>query len=233
MARSHGIPVIRIQKWFAQIAAGEFLKRRFRISRRFYYWAPVGIPLGLTLLAMIFVPMWLPSVNRLTHALSPPATAVSPMFASPMHRWESDIQRWSEGFGLDPNLVATVMQIESCGNPNAISSAGARGLFQVMPDHFAAGEDPLDPEINARRGLEYLATALLRAKGDIAKALAGYNGGHGIMEFDLADWPRETQRYVYWGTGIYAEAKLNSSEHPRLSEWFAAGGAALCVRAGS
>ena len=37
---------------------------------------------------------------------------------------------------LDPDIIATIIQIESCGNPAARSTAGAQGLFQVMPFHF-------------------------------------------------------------------------------------------------
>jgi len=70
--------------------------------------------------------------------------------------WPDDIQAWADDWDLDPFLIATVMQIESCGNPDALSPVGAQGLFQVMPYHFKLGENPLDPEINALRGLAYL-----------------------------------------------------------------------------
>jgi soluble lytic murein transglycosylase-like protein len=212
------------------IAAGEFLQRRSRISRRFPAWVLVLFPLGMIIIALLVVPRWVPVLSKISHAFSP-ATPLSPIFALTVRRWESDIQRWSAGYGLDPNLVATVIQIESCGNANAVSPAGARGLFQVMSNHFSPGEDPMDPETNARRGMEYLATALLKGNGDIAKTLAGYNGGHGVMELLPENWSRETQHYVYWGAGIYEEAKSGKSESERLSEWFAAGGSVLCRRA--
>jgi soluble lytic murein transglycosylase-like protein len=153
---------------------------------------------------------------------------LAPVFASPVLLWGADILRWSEGYGLDPNLVATVMQIESCGNPRAVSRSGAQGLFQVMPYHFAAGEDMQDPEVNARRGLAYLAEALLRAEGDVERALAGYNGGHGMIARNPSEWPLETQRYAFWGAGIYADAAAGLTSSPRLEEWLAAGGFSLC-----
>jgi soluble lytic murein transglycosylase-like protein len=145
--------------------------------------------------------------------------------------WGEDIARWAGGYGLDPNLVATVMQIESCGNPKAVSRAGAQGLFQVMPFHFAKGEDMLDPETNARRGLEYLALSLLKANGDAARALAGYNGGHGVIWEDPTQWPAETRQYSYWGDGIYSDARNGMATSPRLAEWLQAGGTRLCVLA--
>ena len=146
--------------------------------------------------------------------------------------WKPQILRWSEAYGLDPNLTATVMQIESCGNPRAVSPSGAQGLFQVMPNHFAAGEDMQDPETNARRGLEYLAESLLQSKGDVGRALAGYNGGHGVIGLDPSQWSAETRRYAYWGGGIYTDASGGKAESPRLDEWLAAGGSDLCRKAG-
>jgi hypothetical protein len=76
--------------------------------------------------------------------------ALAAFFSPQVLAWEPEILRWSSGFGLDPDLVATVMQIESCGDRNAVSRSGAQGLFQVMPFHFSAGEDKRNPEVNAR-----------------------------------------------------------------------------------
>ena len=120
------------------------------------------------------------------------------------------------------------MQIESCGDPHAVSHVGAQGLFQVMPYHFSAGEEMQDPETNARRGLAYLAESLVRSRGDVRLALAGYNGGHGVIRWDPAAWPEETKWYVYCGEGIYTDAAAGRTASPRLEEWLAAGGASLC-----
>jgi hypothetical protein len=155
-------------------------------------------------------------------------SALSAVFTPEVRDWEADIVRWSGGYGLDPNLVATVMQIESCGNPLAVSRSGAQGLFQVMPFHFAADENMQDPETNARRGLAYLAESLLISDGDIVRTFAGYNGGHGVIGWETARWPAETRRYAYWGEGIYADASAGRSASPRLEEWLAAGGSSLC-----
>jgi soluble lytic murein transglycosylase-like protein len=123
------------------------------------------------------------------------------------------------------------MQIESCGDPRAHSRAGAAGLFQVMPFHFNIVDDPYDPDTNALRGLAYLKRALDAANGDVRLALAGYNGGIGVIGRNELLWPEETQRYVYWGSGIYAEAVSGVGESLRLKEWLAAGGASLCWQA--
>ena len=153
------------------------------------------------------------------------------VFTPEVRHWETDILRWSEEFHLDPNLIATVMQIESCGDPRAVSSAGASGLFQVMPFHFAAGEDPFDPNTNARRGLSYLSQALQRSGGDVRLALAGYNGGLGVINLAEGFWPAETRRYTSWGTPIYHDAVSKQASSPTLNQWLQFGGWSLCQRA--
>lgn len=153
-------------------------------------------------------------------------TPLSPIFTAEVQYWATHIQAWAVQYELDPNVIATVIQIESCGDPTISSSAGAQGLFQVMPFHFTAGEDMLDVETNARRGLTYLLGALALSKGDVGLALAGYNGGHGVIT--SGRFAAETQRYYYWGSGIYAEASAGVSLSPTLQEWLTAGGASLC-----
>ncbi len=160
-----------------------------------------------------------------------PSGHIAPLFTPEVHHWEADIVRWAEAFHLDPNLVATVMQIESCGDPQAVSSAGARGLFQVMPFHFAMGEDPFDPNTNARRGLAYLSQALQRSGGDVRLALAGYNGGLGVIGLAEGFWPAETRRYTAWGAPIYRDAAGGQTTSPTLNQWLQSGGWALCRRA--
>jgi soluble lytic murein transglycosylase-like protein len=125
------------------------------------------------------------------------------------------------------------MQIESCGDPGAVSPSGALGLFQVMGFHFPAQENALDPETNARRGLDYLQLGLNQAGGNADLAFAGYNGGHARIGQEPRLWPAETQRYVYWASGIYADAHARATSSARLSEWMSAGGARLCRRAAS
>ncbi len=162
---------------------------------------------------------------------SPSVSALPGFFTPEVRRWEQDILTWAEKYNLPPELVAVVMQIESCGNPRALSPAGALGLFQVMPYHFAAGEDPFDPETNARRGLDYLRRSWLTAEQDPALALAGYNGGLGTIAQPPEAWPEETRRYVYWGAPIYADALADNPRSPRLEEWLRNGGSHLCLQA--
>ncbi len=102
------------------------------------------------------------------------------------------VTRAARGTGLDPNLAASVALQESAFNPLAVSSAGARGLLQVMPAvgaelARAAGlqrfepSDLFDPETNVTLGCKHLAE-YRRRFGSIPKALAAYNGGPSRVE---------------------------------------------------
>lgn len=156
---------------------------------------------------------------------------LSPVFTPEVQYWEPLIKAWGVVYQIDPNLIATVIQIESCGDPQVASIAGAQGLFQVMPFHFAAGEDMLDVQTNAQRGLNYLLGGLERSEGHVGLALAGYNGGHGIIDRGWANWTSETRQYYYWGSRIYAEAISGLPDSPTLQEWLDAGGSRLCNQA--
>lgn len=180
------------------------------------------------------------AVVEVEQAAAPPAAEVaqpaatggiSPLFTREVQHWAPQIVAWAAEFGLDPNMAATVMQIESCGDPNAVSSAGAQGLFQVMPFHFSAGENMQDPDTNARRGMAYLAQGMQMTGGDSGLSFAGYNGGHGTAAKGWAAWPHETQRYYTWSTGIYQEVLAGATSSETLNQWLAAGGASLCQQA--
>ncbi|NIW46824.1 MAG: transglycosylase SLT domain-containing protein [Gammaproteobacteria bacterium] len=156
---------------------------------------------------------------------------IAPLFTPEIQRWNEKIEVWGNRYNIDFNLIATVMQIESCGNPNVTSHVGASGLFQVMPYHFAEGEDPFQPGTNALRGIGYLSSSLKTHNGDVRLALAGYNGGINGSKRPEYQWPSETQRYVYWGYGIYQDAVKGRDSSDRLNEWLSRGGSSLCQKA--
>jgi soluble lytic murein transglycosylase-like protein len=159
--------------------------------------------------------------------------AISPIFSPEIQYWGSAIQSWAAAAGLDPNLAATVMQIESCGDPRALSPAGAMGLFQVMPGHFTASDDPYNPDTNAARGLAYLKRSMQAANGDIHLALAGYNGGIGVIGRPESSWRLETQHYANVGSGIYNDASNSATVSPRLQAWMGVGVRSMCRQAAS
>src|SRR6266540_6573591 len=145
---------------------------------------------------------------------------ISPIFRPEVQYWSKSISQWAAAANVDPNLAATVMQIESCGDPRATSRSGAMGLFQVMPFHFHFGENPYDPETNALRGLNYLSGAFQKGGGDARLAMAGYNGGVGVIARAEWLWPSETKRYVLYGAPIYEDARNGITSSAMLTEWY-------------
>jgi len=164
---------------------------------------------------------------------SPPviASGISPIFRVEVRHWADSISRWAAAAGVDPNLAATVMQIESCGDPRATSSAGAMGLFQVMPFHFYVTDNPYNPDTNAARGLAYLARSLATGSGDPRLAMAGYNGGIGVISRGEWTWSAQTKRYVQYGVPIYEDARSGLSSSTALNQWYERYGVSLCRQA--
>jgi soluble lytic murein transglycosylase-like protein len=99
------------------------------------------------------------------------------------------IIRESRRNGLDPALVAAVIQVESHFDPFAVSAVGARGLMQLMPPtaQWLLQRDPSPPKIhpsqlfnpvlNIELGTTYLAHLMTRFEGDLTRALIAYNAG--------------------------------------------------------
>jgi soluble lytic murein transglycosylase-like protein len=159
------------------------------------------------------------------------STSISPIFRIEIRYWADSISRWAAASQLDPNLIATIMQIESCGDPRARSSSGAMGLFQVMPFHFYAIDDPYNPDTNSARGLAYLVKSLETGGGNARLAMAGYNGGIGLIGRAEWTWPAQTKRYVQYGAPIYEDARNGLTSSAALNEWYEKYGVSLCRQA--
>ena len=98
-----------------------------------------------------------------------------------------------------------------------------------MPFHFAAGENTLDPDTNAARGLAYLALGLARASGDAGLALAGYNGGHSLIGLRQLAVAGADPALLVLGHGHLSGGPAASRRVAGLQEWLQAGGASLCA----
>jgi soluble lytic murein transglycosylase-like protein len=106
--------------------------------------------------------------------------------------------------GLDPRLALEVAIAESNLDPTAVSTAGAIGVFQLMPSTAAMlGVDPTNVVQNIQGGIAYLRQMLDQFGGNVAQALAAYNWGPANVAAALssgANWiaqaPAETRNYV-------------------------------------
>src|SRR5690606_24544193 len=113
----------------------------------------------------------------------PPGLAQVPMpeRSATAHPHDTQIAEAAQRFGIPVTWIAAVMRAESAGNVHAVSSAGAMGLMQVMPDTWAElrirhrlGRDPYDPRDNILAGTAYLRQMWDRY-GNVAAMLAAYN----------------------------------------------------------
>ena len=100
--------------------------------------------------------------------------------------------------GIDAAFVRSVARVESGLHQDRISRKGAIGLMQLMPGTAKdLGVDAFRPDENARGGVQYLRSLLLRYQGNSALALAAYNAGPGAVERFRGVPPYlETRRYV-------------------------------------
>lgn len=100
--------------------------------------------------------------------------------------------------GIDANLLRAVAEVESGGNPNAVSSAGAMGMMQLMPGTASSlgVENPFDARENVIGGAQYL-KKLSQRYGDLPRTLAAYNAGPGAVDRHGGVPPyQETQNYI-------------------------------------
>ncbi|WP_408284920.1 lytic transglycosylase domain-containing protein [Paraburkholderia aspalathi] len=100
---------------------------------------------------------------------------------------------------LDSALLMAVIDVESGGNPQAVSPKGATGLMQLMPNTGArhGASDLFDPRQNIAAGARYL-KQLMRQFGDLQLVLAAYNAGEGAVQKYGGQIPpyAETMNYV-------------------------------------
>lgn len=102
-------------------------------------------------------------------------------------------------FNVDPLLIRAISRVESCYDSSAISSAGARGIMQLMPAtaREMSVKNSFDPVANVRGGTKYISWLLDRYDGDKELALAAYNAGPGAVDKHGGIPPyRETMDYV-------------------------------------
>ena len=115
------------------------------------------------------------------------------------------VDKYSAQYGVDKDLILAIIKQESNFNPNAVSSAGAKGLMQLMDFNSEAYgvNNPFDIDENINAGVKHIKSYLDLYDGNVEMALMAYNAGPGTVErrgvnsvSDLYKMPEETQNYV-------------------------------------
>lgn len=171
--------------------------------------------------------------EHLPEVSNPHRAEMATIFSDEVMQWGPEILAGAQEHDLEPDAIATLMQVTSCGNPNyqifspvqLRSSVG--GLFLLHNVYFESGEDMLDPETNMFRSLNYYKRQLDDAEGSHRLAFAAYHAGTNALNKEEAEWHPSTIAFAYWANGIYEDAKLGETDY--IDRWFAEyGGAALC-----
>jgi soluble lytic murein transglycosylase-like protein len=118
------------------------------------------------------------------------------------------VNYYSKKKGIPASLVRSVIKAESDYKADALSSKGAMGLMQLMPE-TAMGlgvENPFNPEENIKGGISHLKSLLDRNKGNYRLALAAYNAGQGNVDKagGIPDF-KETREYVKKVIDLYKQ----------------------------
>jgi soluble lytic murein transglycosylase-like protein len=145
--------------------------------------------------------------SRTSYRKGTRAVAVHPEMRK---RFTAHVEKIARIYKLDPGLIDAVISVESAYDPVAVSSDGALGLMQLMPDTARRFDvsDPLDPVANIHGGARYLRWLMDRFDNDLDLVLAAYNAGEGALEEHgnrIPPYP-ETRTYVARVRTLY-EAK--------------------------
>jgi len=102
-------------------------------------------------------------------------------------------------YSLDPQLIRSVVQVESAFNPTAVSPAGAKGLMQLRPRlaRELGVRNPFDPRQSIMGGARFLRRLIDMHEGNIRLALASYNAGpRNVKRYGGVPPFQETQNYI-------------------------------------
>ncbi|MEO8371699.1 MAG: lytic transglycosylase domain-containing protein [Candidatus Solibacter sp.] len=138
---------------------------------------------------------------RIAEAVVPPVStaAAPPVPQAPPTGIDEAVQRIAVQQSLPPQLLHSVIKVESNYNPHAISNKGALGLMQLIPStarRFGVN-DAFNPVQNIEGGAKYLRYLLDLYGENYPLALAAYNAGEGaVAKYGGVPPYAETQNYV-------------------------------------
>ena len=158
--------------------------------------------------------LYVKSTSKRTKGARFSGTAVPPSDRSPERftRYDKWIRQAATLYQLPEELIRAVIKVESDYDPRAVSSAGAQGLMQLMPETGTRIQvrDPFDPRENIFGGVRYLRVLANLFNGDFDLTVAAYNAGEGaVARYGGIPPYAETQDYVVRVRTYYAAFRSN------------------------
>lgn len=154
-----------------------------------------------------------PKIEVTSSNLETPVVKPSNQSLTRLGKYEEIINEASETYGVDKNIIKSVILAESSAKENAVSTANAKGLMQIIDStaKYLGINNVWDPKENIMGGAKYLSELLRKYNGNLKFALAGYNAGPGNVDKYNGIPPfAETQTYVKRVTGY-----LKNFEEPK------------------
>jgi soluble lytic murein transglycosylase-like protein len=130
-------------------------------------------------------------------------------------RYDLLIRSLAVKHGISPSLIHAMIKNESNYNPHAVSSKGAKGLMQLMPETASdyGVDDPYDPRQNIEAGIKHIKNLLSVYDGKLNLALAAYNAGQEAVKKykGIPPFP-ETQNYIKKINSTFKKSRINSQK---------------------
>ena len=174
---------------------------KFILTRGMCYFALLLLAVGAPTIVCADIYKYV-DANGVIHFTNTPTTSNFKLYAKEngsQFTIQDVIRRCASYYRLEEALVRAVIKVESDYNPAAVSSKGALGMMQLIPQtaKLLKVNNPLDPEQNIRGGSLYLRMMLDQFKGDLDLALAAYNAGPtAVRRYGGVPPFKETQRYL-------------------------------------
>jgi len=149
-----------------------------------------------------------PVMNTAESGVSPDNREILRGRAMTSRELDSIIEESARRHDVDPNLVRSLIKVESNFNAQAVSPKGAMGLMQLMPGTARTlnVSNPFDPQQNVDAGVRHLKHLLQDFNGDVKLSLAAYNAGAGAVARSKGVPPyAETRNYVKRITALYGD----------------------------
>jgi soluble lytic murein transglycosylase-like protein len=150
--------------------------------------------------------------------VAPDPPAAPPAAPAPPYR--ELVSAAASRYGVDAELISSVMEVESHFDAKAISPKNARGLMQLLPETAArlGVKNIFDPQENIEAGTRYLKELLQLYNNNLTLALAAYNAGPDkVQKYGNVPPYRETVSYVNQVTRKYQKSKSAAPAKPATS----------------